>query len=143
MMTFLLVIHSITCVLLVLTILMQAGRGGGLTEQFSGAESVFGAQTSSFMVRATSILASVFFVTSLTLALMSAGQERSLMANKTVAAQVKKTADVKIPQEPVKEAAEAVAEVNAAIPEAVVPPSAPATESAADAQMPVATNTQQ
>ena len=80
MMTFILVIHSIACVLLVLTVLMQAGRGGGLTESFSSAENVFGAQTSAFMVRATSILATVFFVTSLSLAFMSARQERSLMA---------------------------------------------------------------
>ena len=61
MITFLLVIHAITCVLLVLTILMQAGRGGGLTEQFASAESVFGAQTNKFMVRLTSILAAIFF----------------------------------------------------------------------------------
>lgn len=81
MMTFILVIHSITCVLLILTVLMQAGRGGGLTESFSSAENVFGAQTSAFMVRATSILATVFFITSLWLAFMSARQERSLMAN--------------------------------------------------------------
>lgn len=81
MMTFILVIHSIACVLLVLTVLMQAGRGGGLTESFSSAENVFGAQTSAFMVRATSILATVFFVTSLSLAYMSSRQDRSLMAN--------------------------------------------------------------
>lgn len=80
MITFILVIHAITCMLLVLTVLMQAGRGGGLTESFSSAESVFGAQTSAFMVRATSILATVFFVTSLSLAYMSAHQERSLMS---------------------------------------------------------------
>lgn len=35
MMTFILVIHAIACILLVLTVLMQAGRGGGLTETFS------------------------------------------------------------------------------------------------------------
>lgn len=135
MMTFILVIHSITCVLLVLTILMQAGRGGGLTEQFASAESVFGAQTSSFMVRATSILATVFFVTSLTLALMSAGKERSLMANNSaVESHVKKLSDMKIPAEPVKEAAGATASVNA-----MLPLEAPAV----DTQTPVATNTQQ
>ncbi|MBL8013852.1 MAG: preprotein translocase subunit SecG [Candidatus Omnitrophica bacterium] len=80
MMTFVLIIHSITCALLVLVVLMQAGRGGGLTESFSSAESVFGAQTSDFMVRTTSILAAVFFVTSLSLAYLSSHQSRSLMA---------------------------------------------------------------
>ncbi len=87
MMTFILVIHSIACILLVLTVLMQAGRGGGLTESFSSAENVFGAQTSAFMVRATSILAAVFFVTSLSLAFLSSKQDRSLMANKAVSKQ--------------------------------------------------------
>ena len=80
MMTFVLIIHSITCALLVLVVLMQAGRGGGLTESFSSAESVFGAQTSDFMVRTTSSLAAVFFVTSLSLAYLSSHQSRSLMA---------------------------------------------------------------
>ena len=143
MMTFILVIHSITCVLLVLTILMQAGRGGGLTEQFSGAESVFGAQTSSFMVRLSSILASVFFVTSLTLALMSAHQERSLMAGSVAAPKVKASSDRKIPAEPVKETADAAVSMNAALPSEVPAPSLPETQPAADAQTPVTTNTQQ
>lgn len=80
MMTFILIIHSITCALLVLVVLMQAGRGGGLTESFSSAESVFGAQTNDFMVKTTSILAAVFFVTSLSLAYLSSHQSRSLMA---------------------------------------------------------------
>lgn len=147
MMTFILVIHSITCVLLVLTILMQSGRGGGLTEQFASAESVFGAQTSSFMVRTTSIAATVFFITSLTLALMSAGQERSLMANNSVAAaKVKKLSDVQIPAEPVKEAVDAAASMNATLPSevsAVTQPEAVPALSVPDAQVPVATNTQQ
>ncbi len=146
-MTFILVIHSITCVLLVLTILMQSGRGGGLTEQFASAESVFGAQTSSFMVRTTSIAATVFFITSLTLALMSAGQERSLMANNSVAAaKVKKLSDVQIPAEPVKEAVDAAASMNATLPSevsAVTQPEAVPALSVPDAQVPVATNTQQ
>jgi preprotein translocase subunit SecG len=80
MMTFILIIHSLVCVLLLLAILMQAGRGGGLTEQFSSAETVFGAQTNELMVRITSVLATIFFVTCLSLAFMSARQERSLVA---------------------------------------------------------------
>jgi preprotein translocase subunit SecG len=80
MMTFILIVHSLVCVLLLLAVLMQAGRGGGLTEQFQGAESVFGAQTNVFMVRTTSILATIFFITCLLLAFMSSRQERSLMA---------------------------------------------------------------
>ena len=44
-MGFILVIHVIVCVLLVIAILMQAGRGGGLTETFQSAESIFRPQT--------------------------------------------------------------------------------------------------
>ena len=59
-MGFILVIHVIACVLLVISILMQAGRGGGLTETFQSAESMFGTQTNVFMVRFTTILAVIF-----------------------------------------------------------------------------------
>ena len=64
-MGFILVIHVIVCVLLVISILMQAGRGGGLTETFQSAESMFGTQTNVFMVRLTTILAAIFLSTSL------------------------------------------------------------------------------
>jgi len=79
MMTFILVIHSMVCVVLVIAILMQAGRGGGLTESFAAAENMFGARTNEFMVRATSVLAVIFLCTSLSLAHMSARRDQSLM----------------------------------------------------------------
>ncbi|MCC6758305.1 MAG: preprotein translocase subunit SecG [Candidatus Omnitrophica bacterium] len=78
-MTFVLIIHSLVCVLLVICILMQAGRGGGLTEGFAAAENMFGARTNEFMVRATAVLAVIFLVTSLTLANLSARRDQSLM----------------------------------------------------------------
>src|SRR5580698_1756193 len=81
-MGFILVIHVIVCVLLVITILMQAGRGGGLTESFQSAESMFGIQTNVFMVRTTTILAAIFLSTSLFLAFNSSKGNNSLMANK-------------------------------------------------------------
>ena len=114
MMTFILVIHSITCVLLILTVLMQAGRGGGLTESFSSAENVFGAQTSVFMVRATSILATVFFVTSLSLAFMSARQERSLMANQKGIPKTSASSSKAQATEPLDKAVEEAVTMNAA-----------------------------
>jgi len=81
-MGFILVIHVIVCVLLVISILMQAGRGGGLTETFQSAESMFGTQTNVFMVRLTTILAVIFLSTSLILAFNSSKSDQSLMANK-------------------------------------------------------------
>src|ERR1039457_3177048 len=81
-MVFILVIHVIVCVLLVIAILMQAGRGGGLTETFQSGESMFGTQTNVFMLRLTTVLAVIFLSTSLILALKSSKVDQSLMANK-------------------------------------------------------------
>ena len=80
MTTFILIMHTLICVLLCTVILMQAGRGGGLTEAFSSAESVFGAKTNSFMVKTTTVLASIFLITCLTLAFLSSRREKSLMS---------------------------------------------------------------
>jgi len=91
-MGFILVIHVIVCVLLVISILMQAGRGGGLTETFQSAESMFGTQTNVFMVRFTTILAVIFLSTSLILAFNSSKVDKSLMANKKLLSTVAKPA---------------------------------------------------
>ena len=89
-MGFILVIHIIACVLVVIAILMQAGRGGGLTETFQSAESMFGTQTNTFMVRTTTILAIIFFSTSMILAFNSSRVDKSLMANKKLLSTVSK-----------------------------------------------------
>lgn len=79
MFTFVLIIHVLTCMLLVAIVLMQSGRGGGLTESFSSAESMFGAKTNTMLVRATTALAFVFLLTSLSLAYMSSQKDKSLL----------------------------------------------------------------
>jgi len=94
-MGFILVIHVTVCALLVISILMQAGRGGGLTETFQSAESMFGTQTNMFMVRLTTILASIFLSTSLILAFSSSKVDKSLMANKKLLGTVPKPAGSK------------------------------------------------
>lgn len=71
--------HLVACVLLVTVILIQAGRGGGLVEGFSGVESIFGTKTSAFLTKTTTILASVFFITCLGLAIVSTHRSKSLM----------------------------------------------------------------
>ena len=84
MTTFITIIHALICVLLAMVILMQSGRGGGLTENFASAESVFGAKTNSFMVRATAVLASLFLVTCIFLTYLSSRKDRSLMSEKSL-----------------------------------------------------------
>lgn len=80
-MGFILFIHIIACVLIVVAVLMQAGRGGGLAGNFASAESMFGTQTNSFLVRTSTVLAIIFFATSMILAVYGSKSKASLMAN--------------------------------------------------------------
>lgn len=72
-------IHIIICALLIVLVLIQSGRGGGLVDGFSGVESMFGTKTNAFLTRTTTVLAVLFFLTCLSLALISARQSKSLM----------------------------------------------------------------
>jgi len=72
-------LHVIACVLLIIIILIQAGKGGGLLESFSSVESMFGPKTSVFLTKATTVFAIMFFFTCLTLAILSAKQSKSIM----------------------------------------------------------------
>lgn len=80
MITILLLIHVVIAIALVGLVLLQHGKGADAGAAFgSGAsQTVFGSQGSgSFLTRTTAILATVFFVTSLMLAYLSAGQVTS------------------------------------------------------------------
>lgn len=77
---FVMFIHALVALLLMVVILMQSGRGGGLTEGFASAESMFGAQTNEFMVKATTIFATVYFLTCIGLAVLSSQKGKSLMS---------------------------------------------------------------
>jgi len=80
MLGFVIVLHILISILLIVTILMQSGRGGGLTEGLAaGAESIFGSKTNVFMVRATTGLAIAFLITCLSLAFLSTQRSKSLM----------------------------------------------------------------
>ena len=83
---------------------MQSGRGGGLTESFASAESMFGAKTNQFMVRLTVTVACVFLVASLSLARLSAIKERSLISDKIIV----EATDNGFPEVPAAVEAEAV-----------------------------------
>lgn len=79
-------IHIFACVALVVSILLQSGKGGGLAGAFGAGSSqtLFGGRgAATFLTRASTALAVVFFLTSLTLGLTSARRSspaaRSLM----------------------------------------------------------------
>lgn len=79
-------IHLIACLVLILVILLQAGRGGGLADSFGGgaAQSLFGTRGTVYLTRATTVFAATFMVTSLTLAILSVQRGRSLMDSAVV-----------------------------------------------------------
>lgn len=81
-MGFVIFLHCLVSVLLMTVILMQSGRGGGLTEQFASAENIFGAKTNTFMVKATAVFAGLFIITCMSLAFLSSKAEQSLMSNR-------------------------------------------------------------
>ncbi len=71
------IIHVITCFLLIVVVLMQSSKGGGLSGAFGGGggEAMFGGrETATFLSKATTYLAVIFMVTSLSLAFLSAGR---------------------------------------------------------------------
>lgn len=78
---FFMFIHALVSILLLVIILMQSGRGGGLTESFASAESMFGAKTNEFMIKATTVFASLFLITCLGLAVYSSQKGKSLMSS--------------------------------------------------------------
>lgn len=107
-------VHAVVCVLLVIVILMQSGRGGGLTESFSSAESMFGAQTNELMIKATTIFSAIFLVTCLGLAVLSSKKSESLMSD-NIAVPVTNTVDTTVDEleKKVQEAVEKAEEVKA------------------------------
>ena len=82
----LLVVHVIVCFVLIMVVLLQAGRGGGFSDMLGGGQpqSLFGTQTNAFMVRATEVCAVLFIVTSLSLAILSTQKGKSLIASQSL-----------------------------------------------------------
>ncbi|HNX69406.1 MAG TPA: preprotein translocase subunit SecG [Candidatus Omnitrophota bacterium] len=73
-------IHIIVCLVLIVVILLQAGRGQGLTgASFGGnVQSLFGTKASSFLTKATSICAVLFLFTCIGLNVLEVRKSRSL-----------------------------------------------------------------
>jgi len=76
-----LLIHVIVCLILIAVILLQAGRGGGLSDTFGGsaAQSILGTRGAAYLTRATTAFATIFMLTSLGLAILSVHRSKSLL----------------------------------------------------------------
>lgn len=74
--TLLLIVHILVCLVLIVSILLQASKGGGLSTAFggSGGSAMFGgAGAATFLSKATTVLAVVFFLTCIGLWYASSG----------------------------------------------------------------------
>ena len=80
------IIHVIACVFLILVVLLQQGKGGGLGAAFgaSATRQVFGGRgAGNLLTRLTAVTAAVFMTTSVVLAYVASAGDRSLRAVET------------------------------------------------------------
>ncbi len=80
--TVLIALYMIICVSLIVVILLQSGKGSGLSGILGsggGGQTIFGARAGDVMTKTTTILAICFMGFSLVLALLSANQSSSLI----------------------------------------------------------------
>ena len=80
MQTLVTVVHVRTCILFVLVVLIQSGKGAEISTSLGGSsQTVFGSSGgANFFTRVTSVAAAIFMVTSLTLTLMGGQSSKSL-----------------------------------------------------------------
>jgi preprotein translocase subunit SecG len=85
------VLHVIACLFLILVVLIQPGKSGGMGALSGGAaQQVFGGSgAGNFLTKTTWVTASIFFVTSITLAYFSSSVGDSLDRAATVQAPAK------------------------------------------------------
>src|SRR4051812_27408790 len=96
MQTLVTVVHVSTCVLLVLVVLIQAGKGAEISTSFGGSsQTVFGSSGgANFFTKFTSGMAAVFMATSLILTILGGQSKKSIFESisGTAASRTSKTA---------------------------------------------------
>jgi preprotein translocase subunit SecG len=115
---FVITIHVLACILLILIVMVQQGKGGGLIATLSSAESIFGTKTNTFLIKSTSVFAVIFFITCLSLAFLSIQKNKSLIETSYKPSSIPATA----PSAP--QAAAATTSTAPQAPAAPVPPAA-------------------
>jgi len=85
MATFLTILHVFTCVVLILLVLIQSGKGAEISASLGGSsQTVFGSSGgANFFTRFTTGAAAVFFVTSLVLTVMGSQQKKGLFSGQS------------------------------------------------------------
>ena len=143
MSTLITVLHVIVCLFLMLTVLLQSGKGGGMGAAFGGgnAATVFGGSgASGFLKRLTAIAGTIFMITSMVLAFISSrGSADSLDSygkEQDEAAQRKETLKVDIIKQ--KRATGSASGSGSAVVPPPAPPAGSATPPAGSATPPAA-----
>ena len=93
------VIHVLACTFLMLVVLIQPGKSGGLGAlSGAGAQQVFGGRgAGNFLTKTTWATAGIFFATSMTLAYLSSSADESLQRKSKAASEKKSTAPAPAP----------------------------------------------
>ena len=141
MYTFLTVLHVVVCVFLMLVVLLQAGRGGGIGLAFGGSggsQSVFGSSGgANFLTKMTAVCAVIFFTNSLALAYMSSQSDsrrlQKIAEKKSLAKKAEDATNAKMLTDIEKQRAEqakAAAQKSEAVPSGEPAEGAPAEEKA-------------
>jgi preprotein translocase subunit SecG len=131
MITFLTVVHVLVCLFLILVVLLQAGKGGGMGIAFGGgggSQTVFGSSgAGNFLTRLTSVTAFLFLLTSLGLAHFSSQQDSRRLQRLAERKSVEKKADddrankLKVDLERAREAVQSTTGTGATAPAATAP----------------------
>jgi preprotein translocase subunit SecG len=99
---FVTIIHIVVCVILILVVLLQAGKGASMGAAFGGSsQTVFGSSgPGTFLGKMTTVVAAVFMLTSLFLS-YSAYHKGSSLMEKAASQQQQQSAPAPIEQAPV------------------------------------------
>ena len=82
--TILSVFHVVACVFLILVVLLQQGKAGGLGALGGASQQVFGGRgAGNLLTRLTAIFAAMFMLTSVTLAYLASAGDIKLKAKET------------------------------------------------------------
>lgn len=123
MSTFFMVLHLFTCVILVLVVLVQSGKDGGIGAMAGGSsQTVFGSSGgANFFTKFTSAMAAIFMVTSIILTVTKGGKKASIF-DRARSASAAPTSTSAVPAGP--SAAPVTATAPAAAPAATAAPKA-------------------
>jgi len=82
---FITIIHIVVCLMLILVVLLQAGKGASMGAAFGGSsQTIFGSSgPGTFLGKMTTVIATVFILTALSLSYFSVHKQPTLM-DKTV-----------------------------------------------------------